>query len=442
MSGDLYSIGSAGLRSYRSQISTISQNISNSGSENYTRRNTPVQESFAAGSTQVLYRSFANFAGSEAAGVYRVSDPLLDAKVRDTGAKLANSNTHLRWMTDIETALKDDKTGVGSSIGNFYGMMDQLAANPTSQPLRNTALYQLEQVTDAFKASSSSLNDMFTSTKASADSDATLVNDSLKQLQEINRGLLNSQDGTENKAMLEDSRDALLNTLSAKLNVSIEFGAKGNATVSYGGAVLADSTSNATVAVTQAGNGALGLAVNGTAVTAPTGGSMGATVAAATTTRARLDELDALAVSFANNINSWHAAGQTDAGAPGADLISGTSAATLAVTTSNPADLAVATSDGRTNGNLLDLSALRPTHGTEKSWDALISKQGNAVKSAKLDQASAAGLDEAARVERDKLSGVDLDREAADLLRVQQAYQASAKIIQVAKDLIDTMLNI
>lgn len=439
---DLYSIGAAGLRSYSAQIATISQNISNSGSENYTRRTTPVQESFASGSSQILYRSYANFAGSEAQGVYRSSDPLLDAKVRDSGAKLASATNHLRWMSDIETALNDDDSGIGSSLSNFYGMMDRLAANPTSQPLRSSALYELEQVTDSFKASSASLQDMFTSTKANASADATQINDSLKQLQEVNRGLLNAQDGTANKAILEDSRDALLQTLSEKMNISVEFGAKGNATVSYDGQLLADSTSHAEVGITQNADGTLGLTVNGGAVASPTGGALGVTFSAAGTVRERLDELDALAVSFRDAINTWHGAGQTDAGAAGAPLLSGTSAATLSVTTSDPADLAVATADGRTNGNALDLSSQRTSHGVEKSWDALVTKQGTIVKSAKVAQESATNLDEAARVERDKLSGVDLDREAADLLRVQQAYQASAKIIQIAKDLIDTMLQI
>ena len=36
---------------------------------------------------------------------------------------------------------------------------------------------------------------------------------------------------------------------------------------------------------------------------------------------------------------------------------------------------------------------------------------------------------------------VDLDREAARLLELQQAYQASAQIMTVAKDLFDTLLR-
>jgi flagellar hook-associated protein FlgK len=43
---------------------------------------------------------------------------------------------------------------------------------------------------------------------------------------------------------------------------------------------------------------------------------------------------------------------------------------------------------------------------------------------------------------KDQISGVSLDEEAAELIRFQQAYQASAQIIQVASKLFDSILTI
>jgi flagellar hook-associated protein 1 FlgK len=43
---------------------------------------------------------------------------------------------------------------------------------------------------------------------------------------------------------------------------------------------------------------------------------------------------------------------------------------------------------------------------------------------------------------RDQVSGVSLDQEAADLVRYQQAYQAAAKILQVASQLFDSVLQV
>ena len=50
-------------------------------------------------------------------------------------------------------------------------------------------------------------------------------------------------------------------------------------------------------------------------------------------------------------------------------------------------------------------------------------------------------LDNATQTQQ-QLSGVNLDEEAANLLRFQQAYQAAAKMIQIGSTLFDTILAI
>ena len=42
----------------------------------------------------------------------------------------------------------------------------------------------------------------------------------------------------------------------------------------------------------------------------------------------------------------------------------------------------------------------------------------------------------------DAISGVDLDREAADLTRLQVAYRANAQVMAAARDLFDTLLGV
>jgi flagellar hook-associated protein 1 FlgK len=49
----------------------------------------------------------------------------------------------------------------------------------------------------------------------------------------------------------------------------------------------------------------------------------------------------------------------------------------------------------------------------------------------------------AANLERDRtaVSGVNLDEEAARLIQYQQAYQASSKMIQIAQNIFDSLLQ-
>ena len=46
-----------------------------------------------------------------------------------------------------------------------------------------------------------------------------------------------------------------------------------------------------------------------------------------------------------------------------------------------------------------------------------------------------------ARAAQQSLSGVNLDEEAANLLRYQQAYQASGKLIQIAASVFQSLLD-
>ena len=61
---------------------------------------------------------------------------------------------------------------------------------------------------------------------------------------------------------------------------------------------------------------------------------------------------------------------------------------------------------------------------------------------AKISQDELQAVHDQAVVEKDKLSGVSLDQEAADWIRFQQAYQASAQIIQTSTKMFDSILGI
>ncbi|TPE59006.1 hypothetical protein FJQ54_14480 [Sandaracinobacter neustonicus] len=97
------------------------------------------------------------------------------------------------------------------------------------------------------------------------------------------------------------------------------------------------------------------------------------------------------------------------------------------------------------NGNALALLALRDGSGTGTSpgaqADALVSRV--AVAAASRQQRF-----EIARENRNQAaealslaSGVDLNTEATDMLRLQQAYNANARIIQAAREIFETLLQ-
>jgi flagellar hook-associated protein FlgK len=67
---------------------------------------------------------------------------------------------------------------------------------------------------------------------------------------------------------------------------------------------------------------------------------------------------------------------------------------------------------------------------------------GNISRQAVIAQEALTVVRDQAAEARDKVSGVNLDEEAANLIRFQQAYQASAKVMQTASQLFDAVLQI
>jgi flagellar hook-associated protein 1 len=76
------------------------------------------------------------------------------------------------------------------------------------------------------------------------------------------------------------------------------------------------------------------------------------------------------------------------------------------------------------------------------AYGAALNAVGNTAFQASVAKTAFEVVRDQAVQARDRVSGVSLDEEAADLIRYQQAYQASAKVIQTANVLFDAILGI
>lgn len=442
---DLFIIGASGTKAHRAAMAAIAENIANASTDGYARRSIRTIESGSSTATMATYISRANFGGTQVAGVNRASDPYLDATVRNSGMALGSATARLRWLTDSETALNDTGTGVGQLMTGMFQNMDKLAASPSDTSLRVTTLDSINRVAESFKQTAADLKEVSDGIATEGQASVSTINQSLKSLAEINNSLLRAQPGTSAYAQLLDSRDSALQTLSDNMNVTISFGAHDSAEISFGGQTLVTGDSATSLSMTAGADGKLSLSLaDGTALTAPASGRLGGLFSAADTVSERRASVDDLAGQFVTDMNAWHAQGRTDAGAAGAPLLSyGGSAATVTALITEPAELATRSADGKLNGNLLNVtSALRGNGSVEQNWTSLIANQATQLGSTKAEYDTANSRNDQAVAAREAVSGVDLDMEAADLLRIQQAYSASAKILQIAKETIDAIMNI
>jgi flagellar hook-associated protein 1 FlgK len=76
------------------------------------------------------------------------------------------------------------------------------------------------------------------------------------------------------------------------------------------------------------------------------------------------------------------------------------------------------------------------------NYASTVNYVGNKTREMKVGSDAAETTVNQAMASQQSVSGVNLDEEAADLLRYQQAYQAAGKVMQIAGQLFDTLLQI
>ena len=100
------------------------------------------------------------------------------------------------------------------------------------------------------------------------------------------------------------------------------------------------------------------------------------------------------------------------------------------------------------NSNMLKIVALQDkelidgSRTLSEAYIGLVSVVGSKAALATISRDALQVVYDQAVEAKDQISGVSLDEEAAQLIRFQQAYQASAQIIQVASKLFDSILSI
>lgn len=445
---DLLSLGLSGLSAYRTALTAVGENVANAETPGYARRTVRLEPALGGGATDPIYRDNFQFGGVSAAAVVRAWDDFRAAETRHAAAAAGRGTVREQWLTSVETALDDGAAGVGSRLTSFFNAADALAAAPGDTLNRSRMLMALEDVAGTFRTTADGLGRISAGIADAAQLDVAKLNDALVALADNNRTLLTAAPGGTARASLEDQRDRLIDAIAADVDVNVAIADNGTATLTLAdppGSTLIGGGDVARFTFTAASDGRLGLQLttaSGTSAVSPLTGRLAGYVETSAATADRRAALDTLAADFAAQINSWSAAGRDSSGTAGQQLLSVTAgAASMRALVSDPALVPAAAADGRPNGNLLALAPLRGPAGAERRWTGIVAGHAQQLAAAKSEHAAAQAWRENSFAALDETAGVDLDREAADLLRFQQAYSAAARIIQVGRETFNDLLS-
>jgi flagellar hook-associated protein FlgK len=445
---DLLSIGASGVRAYQTALSTVSENIANTGTVGYTRRTTTLAE-VSSVNGGINARNSATGSGVIVVGVGRSANAYRSQAVRSAGTDLGKTETSVAWMSRIESSLGDNK--LGDRLTSFFSSAQTLSADPTSVPARAVMLEAAKTAAQAFAATGKALDTAATELDSSASQAVQSLNSLGTALAKVNDGLARTPPGSSSAAQLADQRDQLLDQMSTLTDVSTAFDDLGRATVRLGGTtgtvfVVGNQSGQASFARND--EGAVQFAVIRDGVTtdlSPTGGALAGMAEGAQRIAAVRGSLNGIASDFTTQVNAVQAQGRDLSGNPGAALFeTGTRPADIFVSLTDPRGIAAAGATGgvRDASNLAALQALRTSGGFETRTTTLIAGNAAALEQRKTVADAQGAIRDGAVASLASSSGVDLDSEAVDLLRFQQAYQASSRVIQTARDTFQTILDL
>ncbi len=446
---DLFAIGASGLRAYQTALTTTSENIANASTPGYSRRSTTINEIGRTNSIQLGQTVKFNGSGARVTGIARSGDEFRAAEVRTTGADLARTEGGIVWLDRIEGALTGQR--LGDRLTAFFNAGKAVAADPAAGAPRAVMLESAANLANAFSGSGRALDAAAANLSESSQDAARQLTNLAGSLAQINRGLARADPKSSTQAQLLDERDRILETMSGLVDVDADFDGFGRATVRAGGGagpILVDGDTAANVSFAMNSSGAVSFALHrgSTTEAIPThSGAFAGFADGATKIASARETLDEIATEFVDGMNALQTAGRDLDGQPGVAMFTvGDTPTAISLTLDSPHGLAAAAvGEGpRGNGNFANLATLRSSANFEGSLDDLTTSNAAAL-GARRDVAEAQGsIRDAAVASLQSVSGVDMDEEAINLIRFQQAYQASSRVIQVARELLQTILDI
>jgi flagellar hook-associated protein 1 FlgK len=228
--GSALQLSLSGLRASQAGLDVVAQNVANSGTVGYTRR-TLISEQLVAGGRTV---------GVDIIGASRTLDTLVQRQLRLEQAGAAYASTRAAAHSALQR-LFDKPGGVGSLptlLSSFTSSLQALANDPSS---RTTQAQVLATAGDLATSLNGLASQVLAMRQDAEDAIAASVSRADGLLQQI--ATLNGQITGNNSAALQDQRDALVDQLSALMDVKTSVGPTGAMSVSTsGGLALVDGT--------------------------------------------------------------------------------------------------------------------------------------------------------------------------------------------------------
>jgi flagellar hook-associated protein 1 len=447
------SIALRSLQVEEGAISTTSNNVANVDTPGYSRQIPNIAETPPIELGQVTFGT-----GVQLQGVTSTRDSILDLRVNQETQQQGQLNAFISGGQQIQALFNETNgTGLQSQLTAFFSSLSGLSANPSDTNTRQAVLTAAQNLATAFNQSSTNLTTLQTNTNLSVTQSVNEINTLTAQIAKVNVQVSEATGAGQNPGAFVDQRQQLITQLSGLVDVSEINAGNGSLTLttSSGAPLVVAGQNFALNTQTSATTGLQDVFSQGNNITAKiTSGQLAGQLQIRDQEIPSLQKsLDTLAFNLSNAVNTQNQAGIDLNGAAGGNFFTplatpSGAAGTLALAISDPAKIA-ASQDGSTgdNANANALLALQNQNivGGQTPlnyYSGIVFKIGNDVSSAQNTASTGSLVLQQIQNLQGGVSGVDLNEEAANLVRFQTAYAASAQLTSTINTLFQDTLNI
>lgn len=457
----LLHLGARSLQAQRAGVEVAGHNLANVNNPAYARQRVTLQTSTTINSTLGPQGS-----GVEAVAIERLRNTLVDRQIENElgmGSFLeAKSNALEQAQASLGEVLdlsgSGTQSGLSKNLNRLFTALQSASASPTSLTERHLVLSAAEELATHLNITGDRLQALDASLDESLATNVDRANELIQGIATLNGRIGHielSGNGTAND--LRDLRQARLEELAKLVDIDVTERPDGHLSLDIGGQpILSETAQLDTLEVYTADDGRQRVRTkDGQAPLDLTSGSLHGIIEARDGPLARLrTQIDTLATTLASEMNAVHQQGFGLNGSTGAALFTGTDARSLRVNADlqeDPSKLQLSGASGSAGNNQV---AVRLAQLAEKKipelgnqslssrYNSVVSELGQELASVNSRSDDQKAVQRMLLVHRDSISGVSLDEEMSDLMKFQKAYEASARLINVVDEMLDTVLSL
>lgn len=240
----------SGINANRLSLDTVGNNITNAGTDGYSRQTVNLASTRGQKSSSV-YGEIIIGTGTDSTSITRARNIYAD---RQYWRENATENYYTTRQTDydkLEALFNDSSdTGISKALQAFYSAWSDLSANASIYSNRVTVVEAGNAFSDKLQTGAKNLQDQITANYQDLSDSVTKINDLTSQIVSLNKNIMLYEANGANANDLRDQRDLLSDELAKYTNLSItENSATGMYTIVSNGITLVNGQHSLTLKI-------------------------------------------------------------------------------------------------------------------------------------------------------------------------------------------------